>query len=148
MSMSKEALEGMATILRENGYDVALKKSYTKESDIKVPYNSHRFNKIRDLHLQNIFYDTCLFLSETVVKDFKLQDYVAGSCGVTIGYIERLYEDDGGDEDNYCVEDILIETNRNHPAGGNIVENLSDYDYVIKLSDVFKLMASNEDFND
>lgn len=48
MSMSKDALEGMATILRENGYEVALKKSETKESDIKVPYNSHRFNKISD----------------------------------------------------------------------------------------------------
>lgn len=151
MSMSKEALEGMATILRENGYEVALKESDTKESDIKIPYNSHRFNKISDLHLNSIFYDTCLFLSETVVRDFKLHDYVAGSCGVTIGYIERIYEDDDEDEDNednYFVEDIVIKTNRTNPAGCTIVENLSDYAYVIKLSDVFKLMDSNEDFND
>lgn len=142
MSMSKDALEGMAVILRENGYEVALKKSETKASDIKVPYKSLRFNKIRDLQLKTIYFDTCLFLSETVVEDFKLQDYVAGSCGVTIGYIERIYED------NYCVEDIVIKTNRTNPGGCAIVENLSDYAYVIKLSDVFKLMASNEDFND
>lgn len=145
MSMSKDALEGMATILRENGYKVALKDSETKESDIKIPYNSHRFNKIRDLHLNNIFYDTCLFLSETAVEDFKMHDYVASSCSVTIGYIERIYEDD---EEELNVEDIVINTNRTNPAGCTIVENLSDYDYVIKLADVFKLMASNEEFND
>lgn len=143
-SMSKDALEGMAIILRENGYEVALKDSETKESDIKIPYNSHRFNKIRDLHLNNIFYDTCLFLSETAVEDFKLHDYVASSCSVTIGYIEHIYEDD---EEELNVEDIVIKTNRTNPAGCTIVENLSDYDYVIKLADVFKLMASNEEFN-
>lgn len=147
MSMSKDALEGMATILRENGYKVALKDSETKKSDIKIPYNSHRFNKIRDIHLDNIFYDTCLFLSETAVEDFKLHDYVASSCSVTIGYIERIYEDDE-EEEEINVEDIIIKTNRTNPAGCTIVENLSDYDYVIKLSDVFKLMASNEEFND
>ena len=145
MSNSKDMLECMATILRDNGYEVALKEYDTKESDIKVPYNRHRFNKIRDLHLGDIDYDTCLFLSENVVRDFKLHDYVACSSGVTIGYIERLYEDDY--EDNDCVEDIVIKTNRTNPAGCTIVENLSDYHYVIKLSDVFKLMASNEDFN-
>lgn len=141
MSMSKDALEGMASILRENGYEVALKESETKEADIKKPYIYNKFNKIRDLDLKTIYFDTCLFLSEGVVEDFKLQDYVAGSCGVTIGYIERIYEDD------YCVEDIIIKTNRTNHAGCTIVENLSDYAYVIKLSDVFKLMASNGDFN-
>lgn len=145
-SMSKDALKGMATILRENGYKVALKDSETKESDIKIPYNSHGFNKIRDLHLNNIFYDTCLFLSETAVEDFKLHDYVATSCSVTIGYIEHIYEDD--EEEELNVEDIVIKTNRTNPAGCTIVEKLSDYDYVIKLADVFKLMASNEEFND
>lgn len=149
MSMSKDALEGMATILRENGYEVALKEAETKESDIKVPYNSHRFNKIRDLHLKTIYYDTCLFLSEGVVEDFKLHDYVAGSWGVTIGYIERIYEDDDEeDAEEISVEDVVIKTNRINPAGCVIVEKLSDYAYVIKLSDVFKLMASNKDFND
>ena len=147
-SMSKDALEGMATILRENGYEVALKDSETKESDIKIPYNSHRFNKIRDLHLNNIFYDTCLFLSETAVEDFKMHDYVASSCSVTIGYIEDIHEDDDDDEEELNVEDIVIKTNRTNPAGHTIVVKLSDYDYVIKLADVFKLMASNEEFND
>lgn len=149
MSMSKDALEGMASILRENGYVVALKGSETEESDIKKPYVSNKFNKIRDLDLNALSYDTCMFLSETVVKDFKLHDYVAGNCGVTIGYIKRIYEDDEDeDAEEINVEDIVIKTNRTNPAGCTIVENLSDYAYVIKLSDVFKLMASNEDFND
>lgn len=145
MSMSKDTLEGMAMILRENGYEVSL-----KESD-KKPYVSNKFNKIRDLDLNDISYDTCMFLKAGVVGDFELHDYVAGSCDVTIGYIERIYEDDDEDvdnEDDYFVEDIVIKTNRTNPAGCTIVENLSDYAYVIKLSDVFKLMASNEDFND
>lgn len=145
MSMSKDALEGMATILRENGYKVSL-----TESDTKKPYVSNKFNKICDLDLNGLSCDTCLFLNGNVVSDFEMHDYVAGSCGVTIGYIERIYEDDEDEdnEDDYCVEDIVIKTNRTNLAGCTIVENLSDYAYVIKLSDVFKLMASNEDFND
>lgn len=140
MSMSKDALEGMAAILRENGYEVALKESETKESDIKKPYIKNKFNKIRDLDLGSLAYDTCIFLSATVVEDFKLHDYIAGSYAVTIGYIERVNDDDD-------VEDILISTNRTIAKGCGILENLSAYDYVIKLSDVFKLMASNEEFN-
>lgn len=136
MSMSKDALEGMASILRENGYEVALKESETEESDIKKPYINNRFNKIRNLDLQSIEYDTCIFLKEKVVDYFKLHDYVAGSCDVTIGYIESAYD-----------EYLLIKTSRSDEHGNSIVENLSDYDYVIKLSDVFELMASNEDFN-
>lgn len=146
MSMSKDALEGMASILRENDYEVTIKESETNESDIKKPYIDNKFNKICDIDLKSLEYDTCIFLSENVVRDFKLHDYVACSSGVTIGYIERLYEDDY--EDNDCVEDIDIKTNRTNLAGCTIVENLSDYHYVIKLSDVFNLMASNEDFND
>lgn len=135
MSMSKDSLEGMASILRENGYEVAL-----KESD-KKPYINNKFNKIRDLDLESIAYDTCIFLSATVVEDFKLHDYTAGSYAVTIGYIKRVNDDDDD------VEDILISTNRTNAKGCGILENLSDYDYVIKLSDVFTLMDSNEDFN-
>lgn len=136
MSMSKDALEGMASILRENGYVVALKGSETEESDIKKPYINNKFNKIRDLDLKSLEYDTCIFLKEKVVNYFKLNDYVAGSCDVTIGYIESSYD-----------EDILIETSRGDEDGITITEKLSDYDYVIKLSDVFKLMNSNEEFN-
>lgn len=146
MSKSKDMLECMATILRDNGYEVALKES---DNETKKPYIHNKFNKISDLDLNALSYDTCMFLSETVVKDFKLHDYVAGSCGVTIDYIERIYEDDEDeDAEEINVEDIVIKTNRTNPAGCTIVENLSDYAYVIKLSDVFKLMASNEDFND
>lgn len=157
MSKSKDMLECMATILRDNGYEVALKES---DNETKKPYVSNKFNKISALDLNALSYDTCMFLNGNVVSDFKLHDYVAGSCDVTIGYIERIYEDDDEDddedecnedecnEDNYCVEDFVIKTNRNNPVGCTIVEKLSDYAYVIKLSDVFKLMASNEDFND
>lgn len=147
MSMNKDALEGMAAVLRENGYEVSLKES-DNESTPKKPYVCNRFNKIRDLNLNNIFYDTCLFLRETVVNDFNLNDFVAGSYGVTIGYIDRIEDDDDDedDEDNYCVDEVVIKTNRNNTADCTIVENLSKYDYVIKLSDVFKLMADNEAF--
>lgn len=137
MSMSKDALEGMASILRENGYEVELKESNTKY------YQSNRFNKIRDLDLKSIEYETCIFLKENVVGDFKMHDYVAGSDGVTIGYIGRSYDED---EDDFDEEDNL-KTNRSDVVGNTIVESLSDYDYVIKLSDVFKLMDSNEEFN-
>lgn len=138
MSMSKDALEGMATILRDNGYEVTL-----KESD-KKPYVSNKFNKIRDLDLNDLSYDTCVFLKGGVVGDFELHDYVAGSCDVTIGYISHYY-----DEEEYDFEEEnLIKTNRKDIVNNTIVEKLSDYDYVIKLADVFKLMASNEDFND
>ena len=142
--MSKDALEGMASILRENGYVVALKGSETEESDIKKPYVSNKFNKIRDLDLKSIEYDTCIFLKGNVVGDFEMHDYVAGSDGVTIGYIGRSYDEDGDDFD----EVNSLKTNRADAIGNSIIEKLSDYDYVIKLSDVFKLMASNEDFND
>ena len=139
MSMSKDALEGMAAILRENGYEVAL-----KESDIKKPYINNKLNKIRNLDLDALSYDTCLFLKGGVVGDFEVQDYVAESCDVTIGYVAHYYDED---EDDFDEENIL-KTNRKDVDGNPIVEKLSNYDYVIKLSDVFKLMASSEDFND
>ena len=136
-SISKDTLEGMASILRGYGYEVSLKESETKESGIKKPYINNKFNKIRDLDLYSLGCETCLFLNETVVKDFKLRDYVAVSGDVTIGYL--------GDHED--VKDILIKTNRFSANYRNIVEKLSNYDYVIKLSDVFKLMGSNEEFN-
>ena len=136
-SINKDTLEGMALILRGYGYEVSLKESETKESGIKKPYINNKFNKIRDLDLYSLGCETCLFLSETVVKDFKLRDYVAVSGDVTIGYL--------GDHED--VKDILIKTNRFSANYRNIAEKLSSYDYVIKLSDVFKLMGSNEEFN-
>lgn len=136
-SISKDTLESMASILRGYGYEVSLKESETKESGIKKPYINNKFNKIRDLDLYSLGCETCLFLSETVVKDFKLRDYVAVSGDVTIGYL--------GDHED--VKDILIKTNRFSANYRNIAEKLSSYDYVIKLSDVFKLMGSNEEFN-
>lgn len=143
MSMSKDALEGMASILRENGYEVALKESETKESNIKKPYIRNKFNKIRDLDLGSIDFDTCILLKENVVDGFKMHDYVAGSDGVTIGYIGRSY-----DEDEDAFDEVnSLKTNRADAIGNTIVEKLSDYAYVIKLSDVFKLMDSNEEFN-
>lgn len=138
-SISKETLEGMASILRGHGYEVSLKESETtKESGIKKPYIHNKFNKIRDLDLYNLGCETCLFLSETVVEDFKQGDYIAVSGEVTIGY---LWDHEGD------VGDILIKTNRIDAGGRGIVDKLSNYDYVITLSDVFKLMDSNEEFN-
>lgn len=54
MDMNKDALEGMAAVLRENGYEVSLKES-DNESTPKKPYVCNRFNKIRDLNLNDIF---------------------------------------------------------------------------------------------
>lgn len=147
MSMSKDALEGMASILRENGYEVALKESETEESGIKKSYINNKFNKIRNLYLKSIEYDTCIFLKGNIVGDFEMHDYVAGSDGVTIGYIARSYDEDEDEDEDYFDEVNSLKTNRADVVGNTIVEKLSDYDYVIKLSDVFNLMASNEDFN-
>ena len=137
MNMNKDALEGMATVLRENGYEVSLKKSDTKQ-----PYISNRFNKISDLDLDDIAYDTCMFLNKDAVYDFDLHDYVAGSYSVTIGYVSYSYDEEDDDFD----EETIIKTDRKDTDGKFIVEKLSDYDYVIKLSDVLQLMATNKDF--
>lgn len=136
-SISKDTLEGMASILRGYGYEVSLKESETKESGIKKPYINNKFNKIRDLDLYNLGCEACLFLSKTVVEDFKQGDYIAVSGEVTIGY---LWDHEGD------VGDILIKTNRIDAGGRDIVEKLSNYDYVITLSDVFKLMGSTKEF--
>lgn len=136
-SISKDTLEGMASILRGYGYEVSLKESETKESGIKKPYINNKFNKIRDLDLYSLGSCTCLFLSETVVEDFKRGDYIAVSGEVTIGY---LWDHEGD------VGDILIKTNRIDAGGRSILEKLSSYDYVMKLYDVFKLMGSTKEF--
>lgn len=130
MNISKDTLESMALILREYGYEVTF-----KESDTKMPYNSYKFNKISDLNLKSLNTDICLFLNETVIEDFKLHDYGAASQNVTIGYLDLSWDD------------TIIITNRNDLEGHYIRERLEKYDYVIKLSDVFKLMSSNKEFN-
>lgn len=136
MNMNKDALEGMAAVLRENGYEVSLKES-DNECTSKKPYISNRFNKISDLDLDYLSCDTCMFVKRSVVVDFEMCDYIAGSCNVTIGYIERSRDE----------EETIIYTNRRDVDGNPIRENLSKYDYVIKLSDVLQLMATNEDFS-
>lgn len=125
----------MALILQGNGYEVTF-----KEPNTKIPYNSHRFNKICDLDLKSLSYETCLFFNNVVIEDFKLHDYDTASQDVTIGYI-------GNVKDNVGIEDIFIKTDRIGVNKCGIKEKLSDYDYVIKLSDVFKLMGSNKEFN-
>ena len=138
MNMNKDALEGMATVLRENGYKVSL-----KESDTKHPYINNRFNKISDLDLDDIAYDTCMFLKGEAVYDFGLHDYVTCSRDVTIGYVSYSYDEE--EEEDFDEENI-IKTDRKDTNGKSIVEKLSAYDYVIKLSDVLQLVATNEDF--
>lgn len=138
-SMTKDALEGMATILRENGYEVTLKES-DNESTKKKPYINNRFNKISDLDLKSLNYDTYLFIEDEAFDDIESGDYIVNSSCATIGYLD-LDDDDDADE-------IDIETNRTTSNGYNITEKLKNYDYVIKLKDVIKLMASNEEFND
>lgn len=136
MSMIKDALEGMASILRESGYEVTLKESETEKPDIKKHYIKNKFNKIRDIDLKSIEYDTCVFLKEDAVNYFKMHDYIVASSDVTIGYIDSI--DD---------VDPIIKTSRSDKYYNSIVERIRNYDYVIKLSDVFELMDSNEEFN-
>ena len=60
--MSKDALEGMATILRENGYEVTKKEP--EIAAIKLPYKDYCFNKIESIDLSYIDGITCVFLTE------------------------------------------------------------------------------------
>lgn len=131
MNMNKDALEGMATVLRENGYEVSL-----KEPDTKKPYVSNRFNKICDLDLKSLSTDTCLFLDDFAVEDIESGDYIVDSSSVTIGYLDLSWDD------------TFIKTNRTDSDGCYITEKLKKYDYVIKLKDVVKLMVDNNDFGE
>lgn len=138
MTMNKDALEGMATILRENGYEVTLKES-DNESTTKKPYVSNRFNKISDLDLKSLDYDTCLFIDDYAFDDIDTRgDYIVGSSCATIGYLDL--------ERGYDEDDVVIKTNRAYKDSDFITEELKKYDYVIKLKDVIKLMAENEDY--
>lgn len=138
MNMNKDALEGMAAVLRENGYEVTLKES-DNESDTKKPYVSNRFNKISDLDLMSLDYDTCLFIDDYTFDDIDTRgDYIVGSGCATIGYLNL--------KSDYNADDVVIETNRANSDGDYIKEKLKKYNYVIKLKDVIKLMAENEDY--
>lgn len=138
MSMNKDALEGMAAVLRENGYEVTLKES-DKETSTKKPYVSNRFNKISDLILESLDYDTCLFIDNYAFDDIDARrNYVVGSSCATIGYLDL--------ERGYDADNIVIKTNRANSDGDFITEKLKNYDYVIKLKDVIKLMTENEDY--
>lgn len=136
MTMNKDALEGMATILRENGYEVTLKKSNKK------PYISDRFNKISDLDLTSLSTATCLFIDGFAFNDIEEGDYVVSSSSATIGYLKPKRDDN--------TDEVIIQTNRTsaNPDGYYITEKLKKYAYVIKLKDVIKLMVDNDDFGE
>lgn len=130
MNMTENALEVMATILRENGYEISF-----KEPDTKKPYIRNRFNKIYDLDLKSLGTDTCLFLDSFAVEDIESGAYVVGSSSATIGYLDITWDD------------TVIKTNRTDSEGNYITEKLKKYSYVIKLKDVVNLMVDNEDFS-
>ena len=133
MNMTKDVLKCMATVLRENGYKVSLKKS-----DTKKPYVSNKFNKICDLDLKSLDRNTCLFLDDFTVEDIESGDNIVSSSSVTLGYLNLSGDDD--------ADDINIETNRTDSKGYYVTEKLKKYDYVIKLKDVIKLMVNNDEF--
>lgn len=139
MNMNKDALEGMAAVLRENGYEVTLKES-DDECATKKPYVSNRFNKISDLDLRSLEYDTCLFIDDFAFDDIERGDYIVGSSSATIGYLDL--------ERDYNEDDVIIKTNRTNPDRDFMTEELKKYDYVIKLKDVIKLMVENNDFGE
>lgn len=120
-SMTKDTLEGMAAILRENGYIV---------KETRVPYKVGEFNAIETLDLNTLSRETCIFVNEEGLEDLKGGIYCCSS-NITIGYIEYLPKD-------YILKDVRILTNRDTANSSNYTENLSDYNYVCKVRDVFK----------
>lgn len=121
MSMTKDALEGMAKILRENGYIV---------KETRVPYKEGKFNAIETLDLNTLSRETCIFVNEEGLEDLKGGIYCC-SRNITVGYIEYLPND-------YILKDVRISTNRNATKAAAYEEELSKYDYVCKMRDVFK----------
>lgn len=120
-SMTKDTLEGMAKILRENGYIV---------KETRVPYKVGEFNPIETLDLNTLSCETCIFVNEEGLEDLK-----GGICycsrNITVGYIEYLPND-------YILKDVRISTHRNATKTAGYEEELSKYDYVCKCRDVFK----------
>lgn len=119
-SMTKDALEGMATILRENGYIV---------KETRVPYKEGKFNLIETLDINTLSRETCIFVNEEGLEDLKGGIYCC-SRNITIGYIEYLPND-------YILKDVRISTNRNATKTAGYEEELLKYDYVCKVRDVF-----------
>lgn len=119
-SMTKDTLEGMAAILRENGYIV-------KEN--RKPYKEGKFNLIETLDLNTLNRETCIFVTDEGLGELKSGVNIC-SMDSTIGFINYLNND-------YKTENVRISTNRDTANSSNYTEKLSDYTYVCKLKDVF-----------
>ena len=127
-SMSKDALEGMATILRENGYEVT-----EKNSDIaigKLPYKWYCFNRIENIDLEDIDGFTCIFLTEQGYEDLKA-DLDIGAVDICTGYI-RYYED--------ADENLVIHT------GYNDKLRLDAFKYVTRVMDIIASLEDKEKY--
>lgn len=119
-SMTKDALEGMAAILRENGYIV---------KETRIPYKEGKFNLIETLDLNTLSRETCIFVNEEGLEDLKGGIYCC-SRNLTIGFIEYLPKD-------YILKDVRILTNRDATKTADYEEELSKYTHVCKVRDVF-----------
>ena len=129
-SMSKDALEGMATILRENGYEVT-----KKNSDIaieKLPYKGYHFNRIENIDLEDIDGFTCIFLTEQGYEDLKA-DLDIGAVDICTGYI-KYYED--------ADENLVIHT------GYNDKLRLDAFKYVTRVMDIIESLEDKEKYFD
>ena len=129
-SMSKDALEGMATILRENGYEVTKKE--LEIAAIKPPYKGYCFNKIESIDLRDIDGFTCIFLTEQGYEDLKADMDIA-AVDICTGYI-MYYED--------ADENLVIHTGYNEKL------RIEAFKYVTRVMDIIASLENKEKYFD
>lgn len=129
-SMPKDALEGMATILRENGYEVT--KTELGMAAIKPPYKDYCFNKIESIDLSYIDGITCVFLTERGHEELNNGEDTAAT-EICTGYI-MYYED--------ADENLKIYT------GSDKEIPLKNFKYVTRLDDLIASLENKEKYFD
>lgn len=129
--MSKDALEGMATILRENGYEVT--KNELGIAAIKPPYKDYCFNKIESIDLRCIDGITCVFLTERGHEELNHNGKTAAS-EICTGFI--LYNEEDDDENLK----IYMGYGKDTP--------LKNFKYVTRLDDLISSLEDKEKYFD
>jgi len=120
-SAKKDLIEQMRTLLNKlENTDERGKKAYVKCT----------WNKIEDLDLNTIVYETCLFLKDGLTGEVDIP-----SSDITVGYISKAYL-------NKDINEIKILTDRacayddNNKPMHEVLENLTSYKYVIMLKEI------------
>lgn len=128
--MSKDALEGMSTILRENGYEVTKKE--LEIDAIKSPYKRHCFNEIESFDLRDIDGITCVFLTERGHEELN-HGGDTSATEICIGCI-MYYED--------ADENLKIY------MGYDKKTPLKNFKYVTRLDDLIASLINKEKYFD